>query len=114
MPNGVFRRLISLIILQDEIVRAANEMADFVKQGLPRRHLLSLPPTMDPKRTYPGNYVWGNTFTIGTGLEGPIIFLVGIRGLFEQEQSLRLSDAEREALIRDNSRKLYLAATRAR
>jgi ATP-dependent exoDNAse (exonuclease V) beta subunit len=38
---------------------------------------------------------------------------VGVRELFEQEQSLRLSDSEREALIRDNTRKLYMAATRA-
>jgi hypothetical protein len=38
---------------------------------------------------------------------------VGTRELFEQEQSLRLSDSEREALVRDNTRKLYMAATRA-
>jgi ATP-dependent exoDNAse (exonuclease V) beta subunit len=41
------------------------------------------------------------------------VFIVGIRKLFEEEQSLRLSDPEREALIRDNTRKLYMAATRA-
>jgi ATP-dependent exoDNAse (exonuclease V) beta subunit len=33
--------------------------------------------------------------------------------LFEQEQSLRLSDEERAELIRDNTRKLYMALTRA-
>jgi ATP-dependent exoDNAse (exonuclease V) beta subunit len=33
--------------------------------------------------------------------------------LFEEEQSLRLSDEEREGLIRDNTRKLYMAVTRA-
>jgi hypothetical protein len=38
---------------------------------------------------------------------------VGTRELFEQEQSLRLSEAEREALVGDNTRKLYMAATRA-
>ena len=49
----------------------------------------------------------------GAGLESPIVFLVGLRDLFEEEQSLRLSDEERESLIRDNTRKLYMAATRA-
>jgi ATP-dependent exoDNAse (exonuclease V) beta subunit len=39
--------------------------------------------------------------------------LVGLKELFEMEQSLRLSDTEREALVRDNTRKLYMAATRA-
>jgi superfamily I DNA/RNA helicase len=49
----------------------------------------------------------------GAGLESQIVFLVGLRLLFEEEQSLRLSDEEREGLIRDNTRKLYMAATRA-
>jgi superfamily I DNA/RNA helicase len=53
------------------------------------------------------------TLNAGAGLESPIVYIVGIRILFEEEQSLRLSDTEREALIRDNTRKLYLAPTRA-
>ena len=40
----------------------------------------------------------------GTGLESPIVFLVGLP---------LLVDEEREGLIRDNTRKLYMAATRA-
>jgi superfamily I DNA/RNA helicase len=51
--------------------------------------------------------------TLNAGLESPIVFLVGTRELFEQEQSLRLSDSEREALVQENTRKLYMAATRA-
>jgi len=46
-------------------------------------------------------------------LESPIVFLVGLRTLFEEEQSLRISDEEREELIRDNTRRIYMAATRA-
>ena len=68
---------------------------------------------LDPKQTYPGDYVRVTTLNAGAGLESPIVFLVGTRELFEQERSLRLSDSEREALIRDNTRKLYMAATRA-
>lgn len=40
-------------------------------------------------------------------------FLVGLRVLFEEEQSIRLSYDEREDIIRDNTRKVYMAATRA-
>jgi superfamily I DNA/RNA helicase len=133
MPGGAFPQVIPLTSPQDEIARVANEVAGFVKQGLPRKHLLLLHPdgegvkrliqviedrlgkgaAMDPKETYPGNYVRVTTLNAGAGLESPIVFLVGVREIFEQEQSLRLSDSERERLIRDNTRKLYMAATRA-
>jgi superfamily I DNA/RNA helicase len=53
------------------------------------------------------------TLNAGAGLESPIVFLAGVRQLFEEEQSLRLSDEEREIMIRNNTRKLYMAATRA-
>jgi len=38
---------------------------------------------------------------------------MGAHELYEQEQSIRLSDEERAELIRDNTRKLYMAITRA-
>jgi ATP-dependent exoDNAse (exonuclease V) beta subunit len=38
---------------------------------------------------------------------------MGIHDLYEMEQSIRLSDEERGELIRDNTRKLYMACTRA-
>ncbi len=106
-------------------------MADFVKKGMPKRHLLVLHTkgvddliqaiearlgkgsAIDPKETYPGDYVRVTTYNAGAGLESPIVFLAGLRDMFEEEQSLMLSDDEREALIRDNTRKLYMAATRA-
>ena len=106
---------------------------EFLRQGYPRNHLLILHANgqgvealiqainhrlgtntaMDPKDTYPGNYVRVTTLNAGAGLESPIVFLVGLRELFEEEQSLRLSDDEREEIIRDNTRKIYMAATRA-
>jgi hypothetical protein len=46
-------------------------------------------------------------------LQSPIVILASLRDMFEEEQSLRLSDSERETLIRDNTRKLYMATTRA-
>jgi hypothetical protein len=133
MPNGVFPQIITLTSPQDEITRVANEVAGLVKQGFPKKHLLLLHhegwgvkqliqaiddrlgknAALDPKDTYPGDYVRVTTINAGAGLESPIVFLVGLRLLFEEEQSLRLSDEERETLIRDNTRKLYMAATRA-
>jgi superfamily I DNA/RNA helicase len=133
MPNGAFPQIITLTSQQDEIARVANEVTSLVKQGFPRKHLLLLHSggwgvknliqaiddrlgknaAFDPKDNYPGDYVRVTTINAGAGLESPIVFLVGLRLLFEEEQSLRLSDEEREGLIRDNTRKLYMAATRA-
>lgn len=131
MPNGVIPQIIPLNSPQDEIIRIANEVADFVKKGMPKHHLLVLhtngvndliqaiesrlgkDAAMDPKETYPGDYVRVTTYNAGAGLESPIVFLAGLREMFEEEQSLRLSESERETLIRDNTRKLYMAATRA-
>ena len=133
MPEGVFPQVITLTSPQDEVARVANEVAEFLSQGLPRKHLLLLhangpgaealiqainhrlgkSTAMDPKDTYPGDYVRVTTLNAGAGLESPIVFLVGLRELFEEEQSLRLSDEEREVLIRDNTRRIYMAATRA-
>jgi ATP-dependent exoDNAse (exonuclease V) beta subunit len=38
---------------------------------------------------------------------------MGAHALYEEEQSVRLSEGERAELIRDNTRKLYMACTRA-
>ncbi len=133
MPNGAFPEVIALTSAQDEIARVANEVAEFLRKGYPRKHLLLLHANgqgvqnliqaidhrfgkntaMDPKETYPGDYVRVTTLNAGAGLESPIVFLVGLRDLFEEEQSIRLSDDEREELIRDNTRKVYMASTRA-
>jgi ATP-dependent exoDNAse (exonuclease V) beta subunit len=133
MPNGAFPQVIPLPSPQDEIARVANEVAEFVQQGYPRKHLVVLHTNgdgvkalvqaiddrlgknaaLDAKDTYPGDYVRVTTLNVGAGLESPIVFLVGLRELFEEEQSLRLSDDERESLIQDNTRKLYMAITRA-
>jgi hypothetical protein len=133
MPNGAFPEILSLTSSQDEVARVANEVELLVKQGFPKKHLLLLHidgtgvkrliqaiedrlgkgAAIDAKDTFPGDYVRVTTINAGAGLESQIVFLVGLKQLFEEEQSLRLSDEERESLIRDNSRKLYMAATRA-
>ena len=133
MPNGAFPEMLSLTSPQDEISRVANEVESFVRQGYPRGDLLILhvngsgvrrlktaidgrlgkDAAMDPKDNAPNNYVRVTTLNAGAGLEAPVVFLVGLRELFEEEQSIRMSDVERETLTRDNTRKIYMAATRA-
>ena len=133
MPEGVLPQVISVAASQDENELIANEIERFVREGYPRQDLLVLHATgegadglvrainsrlgndaaMNPKNTYPGNYVRVTTLNAGGGLESPIVFIVGLRTLFEKKQSLRLSDEEREALIKSNTRKLYMAITRA-
>jgi hypothetical protein len=133
MPNGALPEMIPLVSMQDEISRVVSEVEAFVRKGYPRNHLLILHTkgqgvrtlmaginrrlgrgaAMDPKDTSPGDCIRVTTLNAGAGLESPIVFLVGLRQLFEEEQSLRLSDDERLTLIRDNTRKIYMAATRA-
>ena len=133
MPTGAFPQMIPLSSPQDEIARVANEVEAFLKSGYPRRDIyvlhanyqgaaaliqainrrLGKDAAMEPRDSYPGNYVRVTTISAGAGLESPIVFLVGLRDLFEREQSLRLGDDEREEIIQNNTRKIFMAATRA-
>jgi len=111
-----------------------NEIARAVEQGVPLRHILVLlaswrgeealrealarrlgraTAAADPKERPPGDYVRITTVNAGTGLESPIVFVAGIHEMFEQEGSLLLSEDERRELVRENTRKLYMAFTRA-
>jgi hypothetical protein len=133
MPTGIVPQIIPLTSSQDETTRVANEIVALVKRGIEKKDILVLHAnyrgvkaviqalesklgrgaTYDPEDQYPGNYIRVTTINRGTGLEAPIVFTLGLRQLFEEEQSLRLSDEEREQLILENTRKIYMAATRA-
>lgn len=133
MPRGVLPYLIPLTSSQDEVARVANEITGLANRGQPLDSILVLHAGWegvdalieaicarlgknaagDPKNDLPGNFVRVTTLNAGTGLESPIVFLAGLNSLFEKEQSLRLSDEEREKLIHENTRKVYMAATRA-
>ncbi|MCX6071591.1 MAG: AAA domain-containing protein, partial [Chloroflexi bacterium] len=133
MPHGAVPEIIPLTSEQDEVTRVVNEVTQLVGQGIPRRHILVIHTdwrgverllerlekqlgqgaATDAKKADPGDSVRVCTLNAVTGLESPIVFLAGVRALFEQEQSVRLSDAERADLVRDNTRRLYMAITRA-
>ncbi|MBN2147985.1 MAG: DEAD/DEAH box helicase [Anaerolineales bacterium] len=133
MPSGVVPQLVPLRASQEEITRIANEIQQMAGRGFPLSQILvlhsawdgaqslrraiqqrlGLQAAADPKDRPPGDYVRVTTLNAGTGLESPVVFLVGLNRLFEEEQSLRLSDTEREQVVRENTRKVYMAATRA-
>lgn len=48
-----------------------------------------------------------------TGIERPIVLLLGIDRLFEKEEDPRLTPTEKNELLRDHTRKIYMAITRA-
>ena len=133
MPDGVVPEIVPLTAQQDEITRVINEIKQLVDMGVPLQHILvihanwqgreqvlaRLVQTIGPGAAIDARYVTRggqirvSTLNASTGLECPIVFLAGIHELYEQEQSFRISDDERIELIRDNTRKLYMAITRA-
>ena len=133
MPSGVTPVIIPLTSEQDEVTRVVNEIRELFKAGVTRddiliihaewqgvdrllerlRHEFGPASAADPKDVRKGNHIRVCTLNAATGLESPIVFLCGVHSLYEQEQSIRLSDDERAELIRDNTRRLYMAITRA-
>lgn len=133
MPNGVLPIVIPLTSPQDEVTRVINEIRQLAQRGVPWGDILLIHASreevwpiltrlngefgrevaVDPGQTDPQNQLRICSLNAATGLESPIVFLMGAHELYEQEQSIRLSDEERVELIRDNTRKLYMAITRA-
>ncbi|MFO7678431.1 MAG: AAA family ATPase [Chloroflexota bacterium] len=133
MPHGALPVVIPLTSEQDEVTRVINEIRLLQQNRFPWQDILVIhasreetshiaarinqafgPKTaVDPGRDDPQNQIRVCSLNAATGLESPIVFLMGIHDLYEMEQSIRLSDEERGELIRDNTRKLYMACTRA-
>lgn len=133
MPRGALPVLIPLTSPQDEVTRVINEIRRLTAAGVPYEHILIIHAVADQFDSLlnrlrrdlgkhnisdPGDVWVPGTLRLcrlngATGLESPIVFLTGVHDLFVREQSLRLSEDEREELVRDNTRRLYMAATRA-
>lgn len=79
-----------------EAVKALRIKADvYVDQLLDRlRREFGLVSVVDPKDTRKGDHIRVVTLSAATGLESPIGFLCGKHQLYEEEQSLRLSEDE--------------------
>ncbi len=133
MPGGAPPHIITLDTEQDEITQVVNEIRALHAQGTPLEHVLVVhaewqgvdrmlerlrrefgaAAVANPKAFAPGKHIRVCTLNAATGLESPIVFIMGTHHLYEAEQSVRLSQDERAELIRDNTRKLYMAFTRA-
>lgn len=134
MPDGVFPVVIPLTSSQDETTRIVNEIELLVENGVPYGHLLIIQADWKGRNRLIGrlkqmfgedsvvdpgqaddcrNQIRVCTLNAATGIESPIVFIAGVNALYEAEQSVRLSEEERAELIRDNTRKLYMACTRA-
>jgi hypothetical protein len=133
MPGGVPPQIITLDSEQDEIAQVVNEIRALHARGTPLEHILVLhaewqgvdrmlerlrrefgvAAVANPKAIAPGKHIRVCTLNAATGLESPIVFVMGAHRMCEAEQSVRLSEDERAELIRDNTRKFYMAFTRA-
>jgi superfamily I DNA/RNA helicase len=133
MDAGAPPQIIRLTSEQDETTRVVNEIRVLREAGVPLSHILVLHASwqgverllgrlraefgpsavVNPKTAAPGKHIRVCTLNAATGLESPIVFVMGTHALCEAEQSVRLSADERAELIRENTRKLYMAFTRA-
>ena len=120
---------------QDEIARAANEALAMRDGGLKPGKLLVLHANSALERPLraalesklgtgqvhdaksgpmpPDAFCSVTTLHAATGLEAPVVLLLGMDHLLESERDLRLSDDERRDLRRDHTRMLYMGFTRA-
>ncbi|MES2441111.1 MAG: UvrD-helicase domain-containing protein [Verrucomicrobiota bacterium] len=133
--EGEIPGILSVATTQEEIARASNEAlalraaglqsgkllilhANSAMEGPLRRSLegkLGIGQVHDAKSgPVPANaFCTVTTLNAATGLEAPVVILLGMNHLLESEGDLRLSDDERKDLRRDHTRMLYMGFTRA-
>lgn len=120
---------------QDEIARAVNEAVALRDGGLPPGKLLlihanssqesplrrALQRSLGPRMVHDAKagplpadaFCMVTTLHASTGLEAPVVILLGTNHLLDLENDIRLSDGERVDLRRDHTRMLYMGFTRA-
>lgn len=133
MPAGVYPVVVPVTSEQDELTRVVNEIRELHEKGVALADILVIhaswetvgtiigrleqtlgPNTaVNPAKDEVNDCIRVCSLNAVTGLESPIVFLMGVHDLYEKEQSIRLSPEERADLVRDNTRKLYMAITRA-
>ncbi len=126
-------KVILLTSRQDEITRVVNEVESYLKGGGSAEAVLVLVATglrtksvheelsrvfgagrvADAKQTSSQGKLRVCSIDGATGLEAPIVFVVGGAELLEAEEDLQMSSDQRAELRRDNTRRLYMAFTRA-
>lgn len=130
---GEAPRIVPLTSRQDEVGRVINELKEYLAAGGDPEAVLvlvasgqrtngvhdelarALGPTLvgDARKPAVARAVRVCSIDAATGLEAPIVFLIGGAELLEREAGLQMSPEQREELRRDNTRRLYMAFTRA-
>jgi hypothetical protein len=133
MPHGPPPQVIPLTSEQDELARVVNEIRALSQAGMPLEHIMvihadwqgagralerlrmefGMARVVHARDRPTDQHIRVCALDAATGLESPIVFLIGMHRLYEAEQSLRMSEEERSERIRDNTRRLYMAMTRA-
>lgn len=54
-----------------------------------------------------------STINACTGIESPIVVIIGLDRLFGQEKALGMDEIDREELVRKNTKRVFVAITRA-
>lgn len=132
-PDGEEPHILTVTSRQDEVTRVANEVQAFVSNGGNPSDVLVLSAQGSRNleaRTALAGVLGAARVTnardtarlgavrvcgldAGTGLEAPIVFLIGVADLLAAEDDLQRSQDQRVELRRDNTRRLYMAFTRA-
>jgi superfamily I DNA/RNA helicase len=126
-------KVIRLTSRQDEVTRVINEVHSYLGTGGKADHVLVLVAlglrthavVADLARAFGAHAVVSAKDTSGrgklrvcsidaaTGLESPIVFIIGAAELLEREDDLQMSADQKDELRRDNTRRLYMGFTRA-
>lgn len=126
-------KVIPLTSRQDEIARVVNEIRSYLAAGGSAEAVLVLVASglrtkivheelvrtfgaacvEDAKQTSSRGKLRVCSIDGATGLEAPIVFVIGGAELLETEEDLQMSSDQKEELRRDNTRRLYMGFTRA-
>ncbi len=132
-PSGQPPVILHLTARQDEAVRVGKEIAACLREGMQPENILVIEAgekrvvqTLEALRAEVGSEVVKDAREVSarrcvkvcginaaTGLEAPCVFLLGAAELISGESDYQLKEEARAELIRDNTRRLYMAFTRA-
>jgi len=99
---------IPILILQADS-RLQKKLLQSLRKQLPELYFHEAKDSPAPPHTF----AQVATLNAATGLEAPIVFLLGVDTLLEKENSPLLNDEERLELITSHTQKLYMGFTRA-
>ncbi len=125
--------IIALTSRQDEVTRVINEVNAHCARGGSLESVLVLVAigqqfgvvynglaeafgesrVADARKTSGQGRLRVCTIDAGTGLEAPVVFVMGGAELLEREGDLQMSADQRGETLRDNTRRLYMGFTRA-